>query len=129
MWMNDMLYNVSTAPSATRSSQTEKALESPGPGAVAPGSTGSPPLEAETRAAPRARPRSQRAPTGDGEALRFSREESSLHQLYRSVRETEETSRREKIEELRRVVNNGTFRPNLMVVAERLLSLGELGRF
>ncbi len=62
------------------------------------------------------------------EALQFRREESSMHQLYQSTRETVETSRQTKIANLKQAVNNGTYRPNLRVVAERLLSDRGLGR-
>lgn len=71
--------------------------------------------------------RTTRAPSSETEAVKFEREETSLHRLYESTREMEETSRQKKIEDLRRAVQNGTYRPNLMVVAERMLSSGELG--
>ena len=57
------------------------------------------------------------------DAVRFRREDTSLHRLYESTRETVETSRPERLEQLRRAVKNGTYRPNLITVAERMLSL------
>lgn len=111
-------------------SRLEKALDQRGSKNVTTiKPTGSPPLEDRTKPAGRHEERSQRPSKEPQEAFEFRREESSLHILYRSTRETVETSRMEKIMELRRAVKNGTYRPNLIVVAERLLSSGELGRF
>lgn len=61
------------------------------------------------------------------EAVEFNREETSLHRLYRSTRNTVEMTRGDKIAELREAVKAGDYRPNLMVVAERVLSIGEVG--
>lgn len=72
-------------------------------------------------------PRGQQSARRGGEAVEFRREETSLHRLYQSTKETVETSRSEKIADLRRAIQNGTYQPTLMVVAERLLSSGELG--
>ena len=62
------------------------------------------------------------------DAIDFRPEETSLHRLYESTRAKVETSRHERIEDLRQAVKNGTYEPNLITVAERLLSSGELGR-
>lgn len=125
-----MLIDVTNAQLATSTSRSENTVNQRGSTIVTTiKPTGSPPLQDRSRAPERNINRDRRGHGGQTDAVQFSREETSLHRLYRSVRETEETSRAEKIEELRRAVKNGTYRPNLMVVAERLLSLGELGRF
>lgn len=125
-----MLIDVANAQLAIPDSRTENTINQRGSTIVTTiKPTGSPPLEDRTKAPERNVNRDRRANAVEADAVQFRREDTSLHRLYRSVRETEETSRAEKIEELRRAVKNGTYRPNLMVVAERLLSHGELGRF
>lgn len=89
---------------------------------------GSPPLGDRTKGAARNTEKVRRASGAETGAVDFRREETSLHKLYQSTRETVEMSRAEKIEELRQAFKNGTYQPNLLVVAERLLSSGELGR-
>lgn len=66
----------------------------------------------------------QRAPrteskAGDRVALR--REDSGVHKLYSSVERAEASDRASRIAEIKKAVENGSYRPNLMVVAERLL--------
>lgn len=89
---------------------------------------GSPPLQDRAKTPAKNVERVRRNSSPDPGAVDFRREETSLHKLYRTTRETVETSRAAKIEELRQAFKNETYRPNLLVVADRLLSSGELGR-
>jgi anti-sigma28 factor (negative regulator of flagellin synthesis) len=59
---------------------------------------------------------------GNVEALDFRRKDLQSHQLYESTRAAEESGRSRRVEEIRSQVQNGTYRPNLMIVAERMLS-------
>ncbi len=80
--------------------------------------------------APERRPaRGPGARSSDAEAVQFRREDTSLSQLYRATRAAEEGSRKEKVQALRQAVQNGTYRPNLVSVAERMLSHGEFDPF
>lgn len=124
--LNDLTY--AQLPSST--SQIERPLDQRGSKIVTTiKPTGSTPLEERAKPPERQNDRARKGVRSEADALQFRREETSLHRLYRSTRATVETARDEKIKELRQAVNNGTYRPNLMVVAERLLSFGELGRF
>lgn len=55
----------------------------------------------------------------DRVALR--REDSGVHRLYQSVDAAEASDRAKRVAEIKKAVENGSYRPNLKVVAERLL--------
>lgn len=123
-----MLNDLSPVPVHGSPSQTERAAEVRGRSSgksVRPGR--SPSLEDRPRSTEKPASKARETTGAPGEALEFRREDSSMHRLYESTRETVEMSRKEKVEQLRQAVKNGTYRPNLMVVAERVLSSGELG--
>lgn len=55
-----------------------------------------------------------------GSAVAFDREGSQSHRLYERTRLEQERERAEHIARIKKAVENGTYRPNLDVVAERL---------
>lgn len=55
-----------------------------------------------------------------GPAVNFSREGSQSHRLYEQTRLEQEKERAQYLASLKKAVENGTYRPNLDVVAERL---------
>lgn len=124
-----MLNDVTQAHLTAGTAPLERASEQRGTRTATNPSTGSSPLQERDKSPERGAEQDSKGQGGETQALEFRREETSLYRLYLSTRETVETSRREKIEELRQAFKNGTYRPNLVVVAERLLSSGELGRF
>lgn len=125
-----MLNDVRQVPVHTTPSHPERSVDAKGQaGSRTERSGPSPSLRDRPGSSAKGLDRPSSGASNGSEALEFRREESSMHRLYRSTRETVEMSRGEKIEELRQAVKNGTYRPNLMVVAERVLSSGELGRF
>lgn len=124
-----MLNDVTQAQLTAATTPLERASEPRGTRTATIPSAGSRPLQERDKAPERNVERARKDQRGETQAVEFRREETSLYRLYQSTRETVETSRREKIEELRQAFKNGTYRPNLVNVAERLLSSGELGRF
>ena len=63
-----------------------------------------------------------------GEAVYFRREETHMHQLYQNTRQSVEASREQKVNNLRTMIRENRYTPNLLVVAERLLSSGAISR-
>lgn len=69
----------------------------------------------------------ERSPAGETEtrvqpeaAVQFSRERTQAHRLYERTRLDDEGERSEMLASLKKAIENGTYRPNLEVVAERL---------
>jgi len=55
-----------------------------------------------------------------GPAVQYAREETRAHRLYEQTRLGEEGERGTYLAEIKNAVENGTYRPNLEVVAQRL---------
>lgn len=123
-----MLNDVSPLHMLNKSLQSDRSIDGRPPAGVSVSEGSKPSLLGERAHSPdRSAGRSRNGAQSVDEAVEFNREETSLHRLYRATRDTVEMSRGEKIAELRDAVKNGSYRPNLMVVAERLLSSGEVG--
>jgi anti-sigma28 factor (negative regulator of flagellin synthesis) len=76
-----------------------------------------PSLRAVATDGPRPVTRSRRV----AKALEFHRETTESRRLYERTRLAVESERSEKIRSLKEAVKNGTYAPNLSIVAERLL--------
>jgi hypothetical protein len=72
----------------------------------------------EPRAGERSATHPERVPTGP--AIDFSKEGSNAHRLYEQTRLGQEGERAEYLARIKKAVEEGTYRPNLEVVAERL---------
>lgn len=72
----------------------------------------------EPRAGDRATSQPDRVPPGP--AMDFSREGSNAHRLYERTRIDQEGDRAEQLARIKKAVEEGTYQPNLEVVAERL---------
>ena len=72
----------------------------------------------EPRAGERPATPADRVPRGP--AMDFSKEGSNAHRLYEQTRLGQEGERAEYLARIKKAVEDGTYRPNLEVVAERL---------
>ncbi len=62
------------------------------------------------------------APGKSGAAATFNKNETSLHQAFEDVVDRVEAATHDRIAKLRQQIADGTYEPDLKVVAERLLT-------
>ena len=68
------------------------------------------------------KPTQTEAPGKSSDAVEFNKNETSLHQAFEDVVERVEAATHERIAKLRQEIAEGTYEPDLKVVAERLLA-------
>ena len=68
------------------------------------------------------KPKSPEAPGKSEAAVAFDKNETSLHQAFEDVVERVEAATHDRIAQLRQSIADGTYEPDLKVVAERLLA-------
>ena len=61
------------------------------------------------------------APEKQSEAVSFNKKDTALHQAFGDVVDNVEAAQSEKVSKIRQAIVDGTYEPDLKVVAERLL--------
>jgi anti-sigma28 factor (negative regulator of flagellin synthesis) len=79
------------------------------------------PVTAETKAVKKAEQVADAPVAKKTDRVAMRREDSGVHRLYEQVDRTEASDRAAKIAALKKQVQEGTYRPNLETVAQRLL--------
>lgn len=68
------------------------------------------------------KPTTPEATGKSGDAVSFNKKGTSLHQAFEDVVERVEAAQGERVAQIRQAIIDGTYEPDLKVVAERLLS-------
>jgi anti-sigma28 factor (negative regulator of flagellin synthesis) len=76
---------------------------------------------AETRATSKTEKAAEAPAAQKADRIAMRREDSSVHRLYEQMDRAEASDRARKIAELKKQVQEGSYRPNLEIVAQRLL--------
>jgi flagellar biosynthesis anti-sigma factor FlgM len=67
------------------------------------------------------KPKTESAPNKQSDAVAFNKSKTALHQAFNDAVENVESAQAERVAKIREAIIDGTYEPDLKVVAERLL--------